>query len=88
MNKHLDIFVFGKVQGVNFRHEAKQIADNLGIVGYAKNEGKFVFIEAEGPEDVLDNYLEWCNSGSEQASVERVEFKEGRIKTFRDFSII
>lgn len=88
MDKHLDIFVFGNVKGVGFRAAAKQIAANLGIRGYARNEGKFVFIEAEGTEDDLDNFIEWCHSGSDYAKVDRVDFKEGRLKSFREFSIL
>jgi acylphosphatase len=88
MPKHLDIFVFGNVKGVGFRMGAKQVADNLEIKGYVKNEGKFVFIEAEGEESDLDNLIEWCHTGPEGASVDRVDFKEGRIKSFREFSIL
>ena len=88
MVKHLDIFVFGSVQGVFFRSAAKQIADNLGIKGYTKNEGKFVFIEAEGTEEDLDNFIEWCHSGTDLSKVEKVEFKEGRLKSFNSFNIL
>jgi acylphosphatase len=88
MNKHLDIFVFGSVHGVGFRQATKFVADNLAIHGFAKNEGKFVYIEAEGEEADLDNLIEWCNAGPEAANVERVDFKEGHIKSFREFSIL
>lgn len=86
--KHLDIFVFGKVRGVWFRASAKHIAENLGIKGYARNEGKFVFIEAEGEDAELDNFIEWCHQGPEGAVVDRVDFKEGRLKSFREFSVL
>jgi acylphosphatase len=88
MHKHLDIFVFGEVKGVGFRMAAKEIAGNLDIRGYAKNEGKFVFIEAEGEEADLDNFIEWCNQGSDLARVDRVDFKEGHLKSFREFSVL
>jgi acylphosphatase len=86
--KHLDIFVFGDVKGVGFRIAAKQVADNLEIKGYAKNEGKFVIIEAEGTDADLDNFIEWCSTGSDLAKVARVDFKEGRLKSFRGFNVI
>jgi acylphosphatase len=88
ITKHLDIFVFGDVQGIGFRAAVREIAKNLGIKGYAKNEGKFVYIEAEGTDEDLENFVEWCNSGHETARIERVEFKEGHIKSFREFSIL
>ena len=88
MDKHLDIFVFGKVQGVFFRTAAKEVADRLEIKGYIRNEGKFVYIEAEGSEGDLDNFIEWCHSGSELAQVDRVDFKDGRLKNFKAFNIL
>jgi acylphosphatase len=88
MLKHLDIFVYGKVQGVSFRAETKKVADNLEIKGYAKNEGRFVYIEAEGEETDLENFLEWCHSGPESAKVEKIDFKESRLKAFRSFSVL
>jgi acylphosphatase len=88
IDKHLDIFVFGKVHGVFFRANAKRIAEQLGIKGYAKNEGKFVYIEAEGSDEDLDNFIEWCYSGSEQSQVEKIDFKEGRFKNFTSFNIL
>lgn len=88
MDKHLDIFVFGNVLGVGFRLSAKEVADNLGIRGCIRNEGKFVFIEAEGTDENLDNFIEWCHQGPELAKVERVDFKEGHLKSFRGFNIL
>jgi acylphosphatase len=88
MIKHLDIFVFGEVKGVGFRAATKMVADNLAIRGFAKNEGKFVYIEAEGEEVDLDNLIEWCNQGFTNAKVDRIDFKEGHIKSFREFSVL
>ncbi len=88
MDKHLDVFVFGKVQGVFFRNSAKEVADRLEIKGYAKNEGKFVYIEAEGTPEDLDNFIEWCHEGPDNARVEKVDFKEGRYKGFKEFNIL
>ena len=88
MNRHLDIFVFGQVQGVNFRTAAKEVADRLEIKGYTRNEGKFVYIEAEGTLDDLDNFIEWCHAGPDMAKVERVDYKEGRYKSFKEFNVL
>ena len=88
MDKHLDIFVFGLVKGVGFRVSAKEVAENLGIRGYVRNEGRFVFIEAEGSEESLENFIEWCHRGPEMAQVDKVDFKEGHLKSFRGFNIL
>ncbi|MBD3311595.1 MAG: acylphosphatase [Candidatus Magasanikbacteria bacterium] len=66
--------IYGKVQGVFFRDSAKQMADELGIVGYAKNlSDGTVEIEAEGEKEGLKRMVNWCKLGSRLAKVERVE---------------
>lgn len=48
----------GLVQGVGFRYEAKITADELGLVGWAKNEDDgTVTIEAEGAEVCVDEFI-------------------------------
>jgi len=76
--KHLRITVHGKVQGVYFRAATKAVANQLGITGFVKNlpDGT-VYIEAEGGNFELDNLIEWCHEGPEQAHVEQVEVQPG-----------
>ena len=64
-DKHLDIHVYGRVQGVFFRDNTRNIAQQLGLVGFVKNEdsGGGVYIEAEGPQEQLDEFLKWCKKG-------------------------
>jgi acylphosphatase len=87
--KHLHIKVFGRVQGVGFRYSAKKEADNLGILGYARNEDDgSVFIEAQGAEKELEQFLAWCRRGPWLAKVERVEHAEKEpSKKFEEFSV-
>lgn len=48
----------GIVQGVGFRYEAKVTADQLGLVGWAKNEDDgTVTIEAEGAEVCINEFI-------------------------------
>lgn len=86
MTKHLNISIYGKVQGIFFRATAKEQADNLGIVGFAKNmpDGS-VYIEAEGEKNMLDKFVRWCNKGPTIAQVEKVETSEGTLKHFKQF---
>ncbi len=87
--KHLSVKVFGRVQGVFFRHSAKQKAKELGIKGFVRNEPDgTVYIEAEGEEENLEQFLDWCHRGPFLAKVKKVEFvfKSG-IKNFDDFVI-
>jgi acylphosphatase len=71
---HMKITITGRVQGVSFRRHAKQQADRLGLQGFARNEPDgSVYIEAEGPENKLHEFLRWCKSGSPAAKVESVD---------------
>ena len=88
MKKNLKIKVFGKVQGVFFRYSAKKKAQELGLLGYAKNmpDGT-VEIEAEGEKKNLQIFLQWCKEGSETAEVEKVDFVfSEETKNFKDFN--
>ena len=74
MRRRVEIRVFGKVQGVFFRNEAKDIADSFGLFGWIKNEGDgSVKIVAEGDEEKLKELVEWCRSGSEWSRVELID---------------
>lgn len=87
MIKHLNIKVFGSVQGVFFRISAKDMAEKLGIVGFAKNESDgTVYIEAEGEEKDLEKFVEWCKVGPPLAKVEKVEVTEGQLKNLTGFN--
>ncbi|MDP3004007.1 MAG: acylphosphatase [Candidatus Azambacteria bacterium] len=85
---HVDIKIFGEVQGVFFRHSARLKAREIGITGFVKNElDGAVYMEAEGDEKALGQFLEWCRHGPESAKVEKVESFPGNIKGFSDFII-
>ncbi len=86
--QHLNITVFGLVQGVFFRASAKEQADKLNLSGFAKNmpDGS-VYIEAEGEKENLDKFIIWCNKGPMLARVEKVEVSETTLKNFTEFKI-
>jgi acylphosphatase len=88
MIKHFDITISGKVQGVFFRATSKEKADRMLVVGLARNEPNGdVYIEAEGTNDQLAHFLEWCNIGPDQARVDRVLVEESNVKGFSGFEI-
>jgi acylphosphatase len=88
MPKHFSITVSGKVQGVFFRAFAKEKADELDITGFARNEptGQ-VYIEAEGEEEFLNTFINWCRQGPRLSSVTSLTVNEGELKHFREFTI-
>lgn len=73
---HYKISVRGVVQGVGFRYHTMKKASELGVYGYVRNESDgSVYIEAEGDENSVQQFLEWCHIGPGWARVTNVEFK-------------
>lgn len=74
MNKRVRVNVFGRVQGVSFRHYTRKTAQQLGVSGWVRNladgsvEGCF-----EGEAAAVDAAVEWCGSGPDGARVDRLE---------------
>ncbi len=82
------IHVYGKVQGVFFRASAQDKAETLGVFGWVKNEPDgSVLIEAEGPEDKLEEFVAWCKQGPNHAKVEKVTHEGGNPQGFVRFEI-
>lgn len=88
MNKHFELYIKGKVQGVRYRKSCAEAANAFGILGYVKNmpDGS-VFCEAEGEINGLIDFLTWCEIGPENAEVESVLKVEGKAKGYTNFCI-
>lgn len=72
-----------------FRKFTKEEADRLGLKGTVENQADgSVQVEAEGPEEALDIFTTWLQSGPEMAEVDRVEVSEGEFQNCADFSIL
>lgn len=85
--KRIIINVYGLVQGVFFRYTTRKVARRLGLTGYVKNmPDDSVYIEAEGPEDKLNELLDFAKKGPKHAQVEKTdyEFKDPQNK-FKNF---
>jgi acylphosphatase len=86
--KSVSISVTGKVKGVLFRASAKEIAESLNIKGLAQNQSDgSVYIEAEGDEESLQKFVEWCKHGPARAQVTNVDVQESELKNFERFEI-
>jgi acylphosphatase len=87
--KTLHISIHGKVQGVFFRQSTKEKAIELGIKGTTRNcsDGS-VEIIAEGNEENLKKFVEWCRTGPRMANVTNVDINDAPLKNFQDFRII
>ena len=72
--KTITIKVFGKVQGVFFRHYTVIKANELGITGFVFNAGDgTVEITAQAQQEKLNEFINWCHHGPERARVDKVE---------------
>lgn len=89
MQKHFNILISGKVQGVFFRASAKQKADELGLYGFVRNEkNNRVYLEVEGEEAAIKKFIDWCYIGPPDSLVEKVEITESSLKKIWRFEII
>ncbi|OIB59367.1 acylphosphatase [Natrialba sp. SSL1] len=68
------VFVSGTVQGVYYRANTRDTAQEKGIDGWVRNldDGR---VEAifEGSDEAVESMVEWCHTGSPAAEVENVE---------------
>ena len=63
--KHVNIKIYGKVQGVFFRDSSQRKAKELNLSGWVRNElDGTVQIVAEGEEKNLKELIEWCRAGT------------------------
>ena len=85
MEKHLQIKVLGKTQGVGFRFTTHLGFVDLGLKGTVENmpDGSLL-IHAQGEEDKLERLVKWCHKGPEGAMVEKVETEELPLKSFEE----
>ncbi|HLU36178.1 MAG TPA: acylphosphatase [Thermomicrobiales bacterium] len=67
----------GRVQGVGFRASARAEGRALGVTVDARNlDDGSVVIEAEGPDDAVEEFLAWARVGPPAARVDNVEVEE------------
>jgi acylphosphatase len=86
--KHFNIRVSGKVQGVFFRASTKEQAEFFGLKGFVRNEANGdVYIEIEGAEDGVQEFLKWCAQGPSRARVDNVSVEQSEPKNFSNFWI-
>jgi len=84
----MHMHIYGLVQGIFFRANARTHAEVLKVTGWVRNnlDGS-VEIVAEGEETHLRHFVDWCHHGPTHAKVEKVieevqEFK-GEFDRFK-----
>lgn len=82
------IQAFGKVQGVFYRASTKNKADELELSGWVKNEPDgTVLIEAKGPKDRIESFIEWCKEGPQFAKVTSLAVEEIHLLNITEFEV-
>jgi len=82
--------IHGKVQGVFFRVHTVEKARELGsITGFVANQADgTVIVEAEGPDNKINELIHWCYSGPSTSEVTKVEVEmHDYTGEFDDFDV-
>ena len=88
MQKTVHIIVTGKVQGVFYRQNTKEKAQELGLTGNVKNmQDGTVHITVTGETEKIKMLINWCKDGPPRADVADVFFEEKNFQEFDRFSI-
>ena len=87
--KRISILISGKVQGVFFRAEAREIAEANKISGWIRNtDDDKVEACITGDEKAVEEFILWCRHGPDKAKVENVLVKYDDVKEFDKFKVI
>ena len=83
------ISVHGQVQGVFYRVSAQTRATELELTGWIRNlSNGTVEVYAEGDQDALGYFIEWCRKGPPSAKVSRCELDWVNPQVMNDFKIL
>lgn len=86
--KSFRIVIKGIVQGVGFRPHVYRLALELGLKGWVLNSSAGVFIEIEGEQDILDEFVERLRREPPPlALIRSVEISEIPLKGLNEFAI-
>jgi acylphosphatase len=82
--------VMGLVQGVFFRASTRDVAENLGLKGWVRNNPSGS-VEAvfEGPEEKVKRAIEWCRTGPTSARVDNLDVSfDSYLNEFNGFTVL
>ncbi|MBI4895650.1 MAG: acylphosphatase [Candidatus Aenigmarchaeota archaeon] len=82
--------IYGRVQAVGFRAAIFDQAINSGIRGFVRNvQDGTVEMLLDGEEALVQNLIQYCRKGPDNADVDNVEISEEDPKDlFTDFRIL
>ena len=76
--KTIEMFVFGRVQGVWFRESTRRKASECGVCGFVQNmpDGSVKIVAQHANQEKIDLLLNWAKLGPEMAQVDRFTRRE------------
>lgn len=88
MKKSIQLMIIGKVQGVGFRYFCNIKARQLDVSGFVCNRADgSVYAEAEGCEENLNAFVEYCRKGPGASRVVRLDVLPQPVCNYTGFEI-
>jgi len=93
MKKLVKVKVSGKLQKIGYRFQVLQMATDLGITGFIRQESdNSIYLEAEGEEEELKKFMRFCKSGVDKAMVTDFQYESAEPVdhhgfTFGDYTV-
>lgn len=89
MNARAHVLITGRVQGVFFRYQTRNVARKLGVTGWVRNlPDERVEAVFEGEKEKVEKLVEFCKTGPPGANVSNTDVKwETYSGKFIDFEI-
>jgi acylphosphatase len=84
---HKQIIIKGQVENTGFRFHALKGAIRCKINGVVSQKDGKIIIEAEGEQNAIDQFMEWCRQGTRFSRINSVEVVHKEIYGFSDFKI-
>ena len=82
------ILIQGRVQNVGFRYFTFKTARTLELSGFVKNElDGSVYIEVEGDESHVNEFIEEIKKGPSWARVDQVDVNTCPVQNFSEFYV-
>ncbi len=87
MKKHLKIFIEGQLEKADFNYYCQTGAIKYGIEAvYRNGDTRHIYIEAEGKDESLREYIEYLSNGALKKHVELFRTEEGELKDIQGFT--
>ncbi len=89
MNKQIILKIHGRVQMVMYRDSARRQAKKIGLTGWVMNKPDgMVELIAEGKEENLKQFIDWCYNGPILAKVNKIDINwQEATGQFKEFNI-